>query len=122
MKGILESEQIESLPAVRSYLQHAGPSSRWLTRLLKDATSFSFEQRLKLLTEANVIAQLHNLRTHPAVGDALNDKTVRIHGWVYDIGTGGIQQFDVEKSSFRPLLAEEQTTAATPSNRERRIA
>jgi len=122
MKGILESDQIESLPAVRSYLQHAGPSSRWLTRLLKDSTGFSFEQRLRLLTEANVIAQIHNLRSHPAVHDALHHNTVRIHGWVYDIGTGGIQQFDVEQGSFRPLLAEEQTTLAASSNRERRIA
>jgi carbonic anhydrase len=122
MKGILESENIESLPAVRSYLEHAGPSSRWLTRLLKDSNSFSFEQRLKLLTEANVIAQLHNLRNHPAVHDALNNNTVRIHGWLYEIGTGAIQQFDVEQGRFRPLLAEEQSVVETASDCERRIA
>lgn len=122
MKGILESDQIESLPAVRSYLQHAGPSSRWLTRLLTESSSYSFEQRLMLLTEANVIAQLHNLRNHPAVHDALNDNTVRIHGWVYEIGTGAIQQFDVEQGCFRPLLTDEQPSVAAPPDRERRIA
>jgi carbonic anhydrase len=89
---------------------------------LKDSNSFSFEQRLKLLTEANVIAQMHNLRNHPAVHDALNDNTVRIHGWLYEIGTGAIQQFDVEQGRFRPLLAEEQTAAAAAPDRERRIA
>lgn len=122
MKGILESEQIEFLPAVRSYLQHAGPSSKWLTRLLKEAHSLSFEQKLRLLTEANVIAQLQNLRNHPAIDDALKSRTVRIHGWVYDIGTGGIQQFDPEQGIFRPLLAEEQTSVVTPSDRGRKIA
>jgi carbonic anhydrase len=122
MKGILESEKIESLPAVRSYLEHAGPSSKWLTRLLKDATSLSFEQKLKLLTEANVIAQLQNLRNHPAVDDALKNNTVRVHGWVYDIGTGGILQFDSEEGCFRPLLPEEKTVVVTSSDRERKIA
>jgi carbonic anhydrase len=122
MKGILESEKIESLPAVRSYLQHAGPSSKWLTRLLKDATSLSFEEKLRLLTEANVIVQLQNLRAHPTVDEALKKKTVQVHGWVYDIGTGGIRQFDSEQGCFRSLLAEEQADAITPPGRQRKIA
>jgi carbonic anhydrase len=122
MKGILESEKIEALPAVRSYLQHAGPSSKWLTRLLKDATSLSFEEKLRLLTEANVIVQLQNLRAHPTVDEALKKKTVQVHGWVYDIGTGGIQQFDSEQGCFRPLLAEDQADAITPPGRQRKIA
>jgi carbonic anhydrase len=122
MKGILESEKIESLPAVRSYLQHAGPSSKWLTHLLKDATSLSFEQKLRLLTEANVIAQLQNLRTHPAVDEALKKNAVHVHGWVYDIGSGGIQQFDLEQGCFRPLLTEEQSGVAGPAGREKKIA
>lgn len=120
MKAILQSEQIESLPAVRSYLQHAGPSSKWLTHLLKNTAALTFEQRLRLLTEANVIAQLHNLRTHPAVDEALKNNTVRIHGWVYEIGTGGIQQFDAEQGCFRPLLGEADIVA--PSDLERKIA
>jgi len=121
MKGVLESEKIEALPAVRSYLQHAGPSSKWLTRLLKDTTSMSFEQKLKLLTEANVIAQLQNLKMHPAVDEALKKGSVRIHGWIYDIGTGAIQQFDAEQGSFRPLLTDE-PVVTTSAGRERKIA
>ena len=123
MKGVLESEKIEALPAVRSYLQYAGPSSKWLTHLLKDTTSMPFEQKLKLLTEANVIAQLQNLKMHPAVDEALKKGSVRVHGWVYDIGTGAIQQFDAEQGSFRPLLTDEPAAAeTTPAGRERKIA
>jgi carbonic anhydrase len=121
MKGILESEKIESLPAVRAYLQHAGPSSKWLTHLLKNTGSMSFEHKLRMLTEANVIAQLQNLRVHPAVDEALKRGTVRVHGWVYDIGTGGIQQFDAEQGSFRPLLTEE-PAGTSAASRERKIA
>lgn len=108
MKGILESDQLESLPMVQSWLRHAGPSSKWLTRLLKDAMSMTFDQKLRLLTEANVIEQLQNLRMHPSVDEALKKNMVRLHGWMYDIGSGGVQQFDAEQGCFRPLLAEEQ--------------
>lgn len=122
MKGILESEKLESLPAVRSYLQHAGPSSKWLTRLLKETSSLPFEQKLRLLTEANVIVQVQNLRMHPAVDEALKKNAVRVHGWIYDIATGSLQQFDSEQGCFRPVLTEEQTGATLSAGRERKIA
>lgn len=108
MKGMLEHERLESLPVVQAWLQHAGPSSKWLTRLLRDAMSMTFDQKLRLLTEANVITQMHNLKMHSSVDAALKSNSVRVHGWMYDIGSGGIQQFDMEHGCFRPLLAEEQ--------------
>jgi len=114
MKGILEHERLESLPEVQSWLQHAGPSSKWLTRLLRDAMSMSFDQRLRLLTEANVITQMQNLRLHSAVDEALKKNEVRVHGWMYDIGSGHVQQFDSEHGCFRPLLTEEQIGVDMP--------
>ena len=120
MKGILESEKLESLPAVRSYLRHAGPSSKWLTHFLRYASSMPYEEKLRLLTEANVIAQLGNLRAHPVVDEALKKNAVQIHGWIYDIGSGAITQFDADQGVFNPLLDENGTAAAT--DRERKIA
>jgi carbonic anhydrase len=109
MKGILENEKLESLPIVRSWLEHAGPSSKWLTRTLKGATSMSFEERLQAVTEANVIAQVQNLKTHPAVDDALKSGAVEIHGWMYDIASGDIRRFDPKLGAFCALLADAPT-------------
>ncbi len=106
MKGILQSEHMEELPVVRSWLEHAGPLSTWLTRVLKDGTSMSFEQRLQVLTEANVILQMHNLRLHPAVDEGLKRGDLKLHGWMYDIGSGGIRSFDSEVGEFRSLIAD----------------
>jgi carbonic anhydrase len=123
MKGILENEKLELLPAVRSYLEHAGPSSKWLTRLLKGTTSMAFEQKLQLLTEANVIAQVQNLRVHPAVDEALKKNSVRVHGWVYDIGSGRIEEFDPAQGCFHPLLEGHAGAAiSTSTEQERKIA
>lgn len=120
MKGILESEKLESLPIVRSWLEHAG-LSKWLTRTLKKETSMAFEERLRAITEINVIAQLQNLKTHPAVDEALKKGAVGVHGWMFDIGSGDIRRFDPELGAFCPLLADSQTAAVEPAQ-ERKIA
>ncbi|HEY0163602.1 MAG TPA: carbonic anhydrase [Edaphobacter sp.] len=111
MKGLLESELLESMPEVRSWLEHAGPSTKWLTRLFSDAMSMSFDQKLRLLTEANVITQMQNLKMHPAVDEALRKGDVRIHGWMYDIGCGHVQRFDSDMGCFRPLLSDDEMGA-----------
>jgi carbonic anhydrase len=104
MKALLESEHLQSLPVVRSWLEHAGPSSRWLTRMLKDATAMTPERRLQALTEANVIMQMQNMCQHPVVVEAVSTGALRVHGWTYNIVDGTIRSFDAEQGEFRPLL------------------
>lgn len=122
MKALIESEHLEKLPVVRSWLEHAGPSSKWLTRTLKDAVSMTPEQRLRALTEANVIAQMQSLSVHPAVSDALKSGALRVHGWMYDIAGGTIQTFDAEQGEFRALLAEGHSASPEKARTERKIA
>jgi len=122
MKAILEGGTLESLPIVRQWLEHAGPSSKWLTRTLKAATSMSPEERLQAVTEANVIAQIQNLKTHPAVDEALKTNSVNVHGWMYDIGSGNIRRFDPELGAFCALLNESQPTAPVEAKQQLKIA
>jgi carbonic anhydrase len=121
MKGILERDHLDELPMVKSWLQHAGPSSRWLRDALQDASSWSFEKKLGMLTEANVIMQMQNLCLHPAVAEGLKGGTVQVHAWMYDIGSGGLRQFDSEHGSFRSLIADIASTTKQ-AQPERKIA
>ena len=122
MKAILKPEVLESLPVVRGWLGHAGPSARWLTRMLKDTTSMSPEETLQAVTEANVIVQMQNLSMHPSVDEALKQGKLRIHGWVYDIASGGIRSFDAQQGAFFPLVPETQAATETRAPQERKIA
>jgi carbonic anhydrase len=47
-------------------------------------------ERLKRLTQENVLLQLQHLRTHPSVAGALARGDLTISGWVYNIGTGEV--------------------------------
>ena len=55
------------------------------------------------LIRANVIAQLENLKTHPEVARALADGQVEVHGWYYDILTGGVEAYEEREGRFVPL-------------------
>lgn len=122
MKAILKPEALESLPVVRGWLEHAGPSARWLTRMLKTSASMSFEETLKAVTEANVIVQMQNLSMHPSVDEALKQGKVSLHGWVYDIASGGIRSFDPRQGAFFPLLPETRAAVEPRAKQERKIA
>jgi carbonic anhydrase len=102
-KGMLQHDHLVELPLVKSWLRHAGPSSRWLRGMLQDADSLSFERKLKMLTEANVIIQMQNLLAHPVVADGLNAGTLKVHGWMYDIGSGRLESFDSELGVFTAI-------------------
>jgi carbonic anhydrase len=121
MKGILQQEKLDELPLVKSWLQHAGPSSRWLRGALQDASPWPFERQLELLTEANVIMQMQNLRQHPSIAEGIQNGTVQVHGWMYDIASGRLRQFDSECGSFVSLIADSAATT-TQAEPERRIA
>lgn len=49
------------------------------------------EQRMKLIVEENVRLQLEHLQEYPFIRKMMNDKKLKIHGWVYDMETGEIK-------------------------------
>jgi carbonic anhydrase len=51
----------------------------------------SKEQRMQLIVEENVRLQIEHLQEYPFVRRAMNDKKLRLHGWVYDISCGAIK-------------------------------
>ena len=55
------------------------------------------------LAEHNVVAQLKNLRSHPAVAARLAGGDLALHGWVYHIGPGTVTAYDEERKTFQPL-------------------
>jgi carbonic anhydrase len=55
---------------------------------------------VQALVEQNVRTQLGNLRTHPAVAARMADRSIDLHGWVYDIGTGTISVLDEDERAL----------------------
>jgi carbonic anhydrase len=100
VKGLLDPDSLRDLPAVRAWLGHAEATRRIIRDKYSDRTG------LPLLTtaiEENVLVQIENLRTHPAVASRLALGRLNLHGWVYKIETGEVFAYDPNKGQFLPL-------------------
>jgi carbonic anhydrase len=99
MSAIANGTCLDNLPAVASWLRHAD-AAKAINAAHHHASP---EARLDALVRENVVAQLNNLRTHPAVALALAQKKLNLHGWVFDIETGGLTALDGATGNFVAL-------------------
>lgn len=53
--------------------------------------------------EENVLVQLENLRTHPAVAAAVARGDLSLHGWVYKFESGQVFAYDPSSGQFLTL-------------------
>lgn len=61
------------------------------------------ETLLRLTEKMSVITQIDNLLTYPYVKEKVDNDTLYIHGWMYDIETGNIEYYDPETYAYAPL-------------------
>ncbi|UFQ13634.1 MULTISPECIES: carbonic anhydrase [Streptomyces] len=80
MTALAEDHDLSGAPAVADWLRLAAAS---VARTAADGG-------VPALVRQNVLAQLTNLATHPSVARALADGKVALHGWVYDIPAGRV--------------------------------
>lgn len=100
MKGLLQTKLVETLPAVSSWLSHAETTRR----IVLDNYGHLDRDRLVTATvEENVLVQLENLRTLPAVASRLVRGDLHLHGWVYKIETGEVFAYDLTNGQFVPV-------------------
>jgi carbonic anhydrase len=104
MKALLNPASLESMSSVKNWMRNAEAALS-----VTDSRAKADENpadRLKRLTEENVLLQIQHLRTHPAVAGAAAREELTLSGWVYDIGTGQVRISDDGSRSFHPVAAE----------------
>ena len=109
MQGLLKPEMVEPLPAVAAWLAHAETTRR----IVRDNYGHLDGNRLLTATvEENVLVQLENLRTLPAVASRLVRGDLHLHGWVYKIETGEVFAYDFTNGQFVPVAQYDPSEAA----------
>ncbi|MBB5121789.1 carbonate dehydratase [Streptomyces eurocidicus] len=99
MTALADGHDLTTLPAVAGWLRHADAARA------RAVPAGGTEDDVAALVRANVLAQLANLATHPSVARALARRTLTLHGWVYDIGTGAVEELDAMSGDFADLAA-----------------
>jgi carbonic anhydrase len=100
MKALLRPEAVRAMPAMAAWLAHAEATRRVVRDNHGDLDG---DHLVTKATEHNVLAQLDNLRTLPAVASRLERGDLRLHGWVYDIEVGEVYAYDAAGRLFVPV-------------------
>ena len=100
MKGAMNPEGLDSLPHVREWLGYSKAAVDIVNEIGKGADD---KTRMKMLLEQNVILQLQHLRTHPTVAVRLAKGDLELHGWIYDIESGGVEADNEGTNDFEAV-------------------
>lgn len=98
MAGLLDPGQLETLPAVRRWVAHS--------QLALERARAAGGEALPELVRQNVVLQLERLQAYPFISSALSNGAVRLHGWVYEIGSGAIVEYDPQRRAFCDLSSQ----------------
>jgi carbonic anhydrase len=112
IKGLLYPETLQQMPTVSAWLSHAQA-----TRQVADQKYANLppEVLVNLTVQENVLVQLENLRTHPAVAAALARDNLKLHGWVYKIETGQVFTYHPDAGQFVALTERLPAPIAPPA-------
>jgi carbonic anhydrase len=97
MQALWNPRLEEVFPTVAAWVNKA---SAVRERVVRKYGELSPAERLDATVQENVLMQLENLRTHPAVQAAIDQGLLRLHGWVYSIATGEMLAYDKATDSF----------------------
>jgi carbonic anhydrase len=98
-------EALKHLPAVSALLGLGETTRRVMQQCYPDLQG---AELLDTATKEHVLVQIENLQTHPSVRARLRDGRLRLHGWMYYIGTGEVLAFDAKTGQFEPLTSPEE--------------
>ncbi|MBF6061236.1 carbonic anhydrase [Nocardia terpenica] len=85
MTALAQGHDLTAVPMVAEWLRHADAAR---ARVADNAVG--------QLIRRNVVAQLTNLATHPSVARRLADHSLTLHGWVFDIPTGAVEELPAD--------------------------
>lgn len=102
MGGLFSPEALAAMPDVGDWLMHAESARRvaLLRQAVEDPSAGPTPELVQAAVEANVEAQLANLRTHPSVATGLDNGSLEVHGWVYHIGNADLRAYDAATGEF----------------------
>jgi carbonic anhydrase len=100
MKAVADPSLTHEMPNVAAWLRHSNAAAQ----VVRDAYPERCNGELvRAISLENVVAQLNNLRTHPAVAAGIARGEITLHGWFVDIAAGQVLAYDGNTGRFAPL-------------------
>ena len=102
MKGLLQVGSLaEQMPSVYDWLKRHGEATRRL--VMDNYPGLPQEKLLKIAIEQNVLTQIENLETYPAIRSKLHSSQLNLHAWIYEIESGYVYAYNAAQRAFTVL-------------------
>ena len=101
IRALMNPQRLTGLETVQGWLQHVESAWEYVDEVERHGGEL---ERHTALTHANVLAQLDNLRTQPYIQRATAEGRTQLHGWYYDILSGGVEEYNEAQRRFLPLV------------------
>jgi carbonic anhydrase len=109
--GLLHKDGLKTMPSVVGWLGHAESARRIVEENYKE---LSDDEKLNIAIQENVLCQVENLRTHPAVAVRMSRGDLQIYGWVFKLETGHVFAYNPESGQFASVSECEGASVAGP--------
>jgi carbonic anhydrase len=100
IRAIVTGSMVDDAPNLGKWLDHARPALAMASRQPDFGGGRPLQDRV---SQANVLVQLEHLCTYPSVRRGLEDRTLAVAGWWFDITTGDMLVHDRANGIFAPL-------------------
>jgi carbonic anhydrase len=98
MKGLMKLNTLsKEMPLVHDWLKYAEATRRLV---LDHYGHYSGEELLEIMIAENVLTQIENLRTYPAIHSKLYQGQLSIYAWIYHIETGEVLAYDPDRHAY----------------------
>ena len=98
MKGLMKLDKLrQEMPLVHDWLKYAEATRRLVT---EHYGQHEEEELLEIMIAENVLTQIENLRTYPAIHSKLYQEQLKIYAWIYHIETAEVLAYDPQQHSY----------------------
>ena len=98
MQGAMNPEALSHLPNVSSWLTFAKPA---IEKSKSDDPNHVIS--IDEVIQQNVLIQIENVKSYPVVTEAMSNRSLRLHAWVYYFERGNVKAFDASENRFVEL-------------------
>ena len=95
--ALAQGEVRDDAPAFGCWLRHG---QEGLRQLEAGASLGSHLERHNQLSQLNVLQQLEHLKTYPVVQERIAARTLRLHGWYFDIKEANVYEYEPSEGRF----------------------
>ncbi len=97
IQAIMKGRQKATGEHLRSWLEY-GEKALSMKKKIKFPRELKAEHNK--ISQANVLLQLEHLKTYPLIQERMRIRTLHLHGWWFDIGSGDVYSFDGSTGRF----------------------